>query len=105
MKKLSLGFVAFLQAAGLVVYCGLIGFIIINGERLFGPMLNFLGPALFLILFVISAIICALIFGTYPFILFWEHKDTKKALRLVAYTTGWLIFFVLAFLSALAIFR
>jgi hypothetical protein len=56
-------------------------------------MNTFLGPVLFLLLFILSAIICTLLFGYSPFILWSEHKDTKKAVRVVIYTTGWLIVF------------
>ncbi len=99
MKKLSLGFISFLQALGIVIYCGLVGAFMLNAGRWFGPMpTTFLGPTLLLTLFVVSAVICALIFGYYPFILFWEQKDTKKALKLVTYTTGWLFFFLIAIL-------
>lgn len=102
MKKLSLGFIAFLQAAGLTLYTILIGLFFWKANWIFGPLNNFLGPTLMLLIFIASAIICALIFGYYPFILWWEHKETKKAAKLVLYTTGWLTFFVL--LVALGIF-
>lgn len=101
MKKLSLGFIAFLQALGIAVYCGLIGSIFINGARLSEPTPNFLGPTLFLMLFVISAIVCSLIFGGYAFILFWEQKNTKLALKLIAFTTAWLVAFAFVVLSLL----
>ncbi len=98
LKKMSLGFIAFLQALSIAVYCGLIGSIFINGPRWFVPTPTFLGPTLFLMLFVISAIVCSLLFGGYAFILFWEHKNTKSALKLVAYTTAWLATFTFSIL-------
>lgn len=94
-KKFSLGFIAFLQALGLVFYCLLIGIIFWQGETWFGPIFSFVGPALFLVLFVASALISALIILGYPFVLFWEEKQTIKALKLIIYTIAWLIFFVL----------
>lgn len=102
MKKLSLGFIAFLQASGLTLYTILIGLFFWKGARIFGPMNNFLGPTLFLLIFMVSAIICALIFGYYPFNLWWEQKETRKAIRLILLTILWLIFFV--FLVGLGIF-
>lgn len=97
-KKFSLGFIAFLQALGLVFYCLLIGIIFWQGETWFGPIFSFVGPALFLVLFVASAIISALLVLGYPFILFWEKKKTFEALKLVIYTTAWLAFFTLLFI-------
>ncbi|MCJ7805648.1 hypothetical protein MUP46_03320 [Patescibacteria group bacterium] len=105
MKKLSLGFIAFLQALGLTLYSSLIGLIFWKGARFFGPVVTFLGPTLFLLLFVISAIICALIFGYCPFILWWENKQTKKAINLIIYTTGWLAFFVILVILGVFFFR
>lgn len=96
---LSLEFVGFLQAAGLVLYCGLVGSLLANGNRLFGPAPIFLAPVLFLLLFVLSAVISASIFLGYPFFIFWEEKRTAKALRLIFYSTAWLGFFVILFLS------
>lgn len=98
-SKLSLPFIAFLQASGLVIYCLLIGLLIWQSNALFGPPFTFLGPAVFLVLFVASALISALIVLGYPIILFWEKKQTIKALKLVSCTTGWLAFFVLLFIS------
>ena len=94
-KKYSLPFIAFFQALGLVIYCGLVGLLFWQGDKWFGPMLSFLGPVLFLVLFVASALISALIVLGHPFILFWEKKQTIEALKLVVYTIAWLIFFIL----------
>ena len=46
--------IAFLQAAGLVGYCGLVALIFKYGNNWFGPM-SWWGPLLFLVLFVMSA--------------------------------------------------
>ena len=102
--RLSLSFIAFLQAVGLIIYCSLIGLLFWQGNQWFGPVQGFLGPVLFLVLFVASALISALLVLGYPFILFWEKKKTGKALRLVLYTTAWLIFFTFFTLLILAIF-
>ena len=48
---------------------------------------------MFLVLFVVSALISALIVLGYPFLLFWEKKKTKEALHLVVCTTLWIAFF------------
>jgi len=94
-KKESLPVVAFLQALGLVVYCGLVGLIFWKGGDWFGkPPHLFFGPVMLLVLFVASALISALIVLGYPFILFWEKKKTVEALKLVIYTAIWLLFFI-----------
>lgn len=103
-KEFSLSFVAFLQALGLVIYCGLVGLLFWRGSVWFGTISNPLGSALFLVLFVASALISALLVLGYPFILFWEKKQTVEALKLVGYTTAWLIFFVFLIIFILAIF-
>jgi len=105
MKKLSLGFISFLQALGLTVYVSLIGLLMWRGNTLFGTINSFLGPTLFLLLFVLSAVICGLLFGYYPFILWWEKKETKKAISLVFYTAGWLVFFGAFTLILMLLFR
>jgi len=93
--KPSLLFVAFLQATGLAIYCLLVGLVFWQGETWFGKPPNlFLAPVMFLTLFVASALISALIVLGYPFILFWEKKKTGEALKLVIYTTAWILFFV-----------
>lgn len=65
-----------------------------QGENWFGPPYIFLGPVLFLVLFVASALISALLILGYPFILFWEKKKTLEAIKLVVYTVAWLVFFI-----------
>lgn len=94
--NLSLGFIAFLQAFGLLVYCTAVAMLIWNGNKLFGRITGPAGPLLFLTLFVTSALVCGLIVGSYPFLLFWEKKKTKEAVKLVIYTAGWSLLFVSA---------
>ncbi len=105
MKKLSLGFISFLQALGLTVYVSLVGLLLERGNEIFGKMTTFLGPTLFLLIFVLSAVVCGLFFGYYPFILWSEHKETKKAVRVVFYTAGWLVFFGLFTVILILLFR
>ena len=93
---------AFIQATGLVVYCLLIGLLIWRGEYLFGPMNNFFGPMLFLVVFVASVLICALLAFGYAIVLFWDKKETRQSVKLVALTTVWLLFYVLLFILFMA---
>src|SRR3989339_1905454 len=97
MKKiqLSLPFIGFLQAAILTVYCGLVGLLFWKGNDLFGKTLSFAGPFLVLVLLAASALVCALITLAYPIYIFWEKKQTQKALKLVGYTAGWLLIFII----------
>lgn len=103
-KNHSAPFVAFLQAVGLTMYCSLIGVLLFNSNRWFGKMNNMLGPVLFLAIFVVSAMICALITLGYPFLVFWDQKNTKKALKIVGFTAGWLVLFIFVLMILLIIF-
>jgi len=105
LNRLSLPIVGLVQALGLSSYCGLVGLIFWQGENWFGKMNNFLGPLLVLSLLVVSVLVCGLLAFGYPVYLFWEKKKTKRSLRLVTYTSGWLGLFVILFILALAIFR
>jgi hypothetical protein len=95
MKKLSPFFIGFLQALGLALYCTLVGLIFWKGDTWFGNIDSPLGPFAMLSLFVVSVLICALITLGYPFIVFWDKKNTKQALKLILYTAGWLMLFVI----------
>lgn len=103
MKKLSPPFVGLLQALGLSIYCALVGIIFWKGNSLFGSANQYTGPFVILSLLVVSALICALISLGYPFIVFWDKKNTKKALQMVFYTAGWLLLFVIITLSIFAL--
>jgi len=89
---LSLGFK---QAAGVVLYITLVAFVMQNGERVFGSMDNFIGPIVFLTLFSVSALICAMLTLWNSVQLFWIKKKPAEAMRLVGYTTLFLALFVL----------
>jgi hypothetical protein len=103
-RKLPIKKIAFLQASSLVIYCALVGLVFWKGEEFFGKMNNYLGPVLLLALLSLSVLMCALLVLGYPFILFWEDKKIKEAVRLVFYTAGWLAFFVLLMMVGLVIF-
>lgn len=105
MKKLSLPMIGFFQAIGLTVYCSLVSILFWQGNKLFGNVPNYFGPFLFLIIFTTSALISALITLGYPFLLFWEKKQTKEALKLVGYTAGWLVLIAVLILGILLVVR
>lgn len=101
----SLCFISFFQALGLLVYCGLVALLIWNGNKWFGTVPNYIGPLLFLTLFTTSALVSALIVLGYPFLLLWEKKKTKDAIKLVGYTAAWSVFFVLLIILLILFFR
>lgn len=101
-KGLSLVVQGLAQAGGVVIYCSLVGLIFWKGNEIFGKMANYAGPVTFLLLFIVSALICAAIVFYQPYQLFFAGKK-KEALDLVLFTTGFLFFFFIVFLF-LAVF-
>jgi len=104
-KKLSLEFIGFLHAAGIVAYCGMVGIVMLDGEKWFGNMNNYAGPMLVLTLFVTSGLVTGLIAFGYPIILFWDEKKAKEAMKLVAYTAGWLVVNILLIMFVVGVSR
>jgi len=104
LKKASLVFLVFLQAIGLVFYCALVGLIFWRGNQWFGPAHLYLGPTMVLILLVVSVLISGLLVLAYPAFLFWEKKQRLEAVKLVACTSAWLVFFIGLFIFSLIIF-
>ncbi len=100
--KYSLGFIAFFQALGLVLYCGLIAVLFWKGNQWFGRVPNYFGPLLMLTVFTTSALVSAVITLSYPFIL-WQKKKLNDAVKLTIYTAGWLVFFTLLILALITI--
>ncbi len=94
MKKPSLNFLAFLQALGVLVYCGLVSYVMLNGNSWFGPMASVLGPLLFLTLFVASALVTGSLVLGFPIKLFWIDNKKKEAINLLVQTTLWILVFV-----------
>lgn len=106
-SKRSIKKIAFIQALGIVFYCSLVSTVLFNGNNWFGPMNKtpLLGPILALTLLVVSALTCGLIAFTIPFRIFWDEKNTKKAISLIIYETAWLTFFVVIILTSLIYFN
>ena len=96
-SSLSLRTQGLLQALGVTTYCGLVGLIFWKGNEIFGKMANYAGPVTFLLLFIVSALICSAIVFYQPYKLFFDGKK-KEAVDLVLYTTGFLFFFFIIFL-------
>lgn len=93
LRKPSAPFLGFLQATGLVVYIGMIAWF-----STFGPIfdkadsLEFFAPIIMLLLFIISAVISALlVLGRFG-VLFWD-KHYREAFTLLGWTLGWCFFY------------
>lgn len=93
---------SFLSAVGVAVYVTLVSLIIRNGEKIFGKMNNFLGPAAFLMLFVLSAAVCGALTLGYPVTLYLNGQK-KEAVKLFLCTIGWLFLFTTLALLAQAL--
>ena len=75
---------AVLHSLAILVYCGLVGYLMLNGERLFGQANNILGMVAFLMLFVLSAaIVGSLVLGR-PIIYYLDGKK-KESITLLIY--------------------
>lgn len=81
-KEIKLGLI---QAIGVTVYCGLVGFVMYNGNDIFGKMDSILGPITVLVMLSVSALICGLLVFKKPYELFFDGKK-KEALNVVVYT-------------------
>lgn len=79
----------FLQALGVSLYCLFVGVIFLTGNEIFGKNDKYIGPVAFLLLFISSALICALIVFYNPYLLFFNGKK-KEALETVVNTALWL---------------
>lgn len=102
LEKLTPPKTAFLQALGLSVYISLIATIMWNVEK-WMPVKSILGPILFLTLFSVSVLTCGFLALGYPIYLFWIAGRKPEAIKTVAYTTLWLILFMLIVLLAILI--
>lgn len=92
-KKLSAPFLGFLQATGLVVYIGMVAYFFTLGP-LFSKAdtIEFYGPILALLLFILSAVISALLVLGRAGVLFW-NKNYREAFTLLGWTLGWGFFY------------
>ncbi len=96
IKKSSLPFLGFLQASGLLVYILLIAwFVSFAGMRLGNVNGLFYGPVVMLLLFIISAVVSALLVLGKAGILFWDKKY-KESFTLLGWTLGWCLFYLIS---------
>ena len=102
MKKITLPFLGFLQATCLVIYIGLVTGFFAFAENWFPNLDFFYGPILMLLLFVVSAVISALLVLGRAGYLFWE-KRYRECFMLLGWTIGWALFYLVAMIVMLLI--
>lgn len=88
--------IAFVQAGGLTIYVSLVALFMQNAESWFGPQPDskILGTMVFLLIFVLSALISASIMLGYPIMLFFKGKR-KTAFKILFQSIGWLAVFLI----------
>ena len=82
----------------------LVGLLFWKGNDVFGRVDPYLSPVLFLTLFSVSVLTCALLVFYKPYKLFFEGKKTE-AINLVVFTTAWLFFFLLLILALMLLIK
>ena len=96
------------QSLGLAAYCILIAFIMNNLSKLFpnnGVTINLLQVFMFLIIFLVSALITGSIALAYPIYLAFR-KNIKKAAFIVLSTVLWsILFLIIALVTAIIIYK
>ncbi len=90
------------QAFGVSLYCGFIGTIMQNGDKLFGKQDTFITPIVVLTMLCVSVLTCALLVFKKPYELFFDGKK-KEALNTVVYTAITL-FVILVLLFGIMLF-
>jgi hypothetical protein len=88
--------VGLLQAAGLTFYIASFAALVQGAERWIRNPHPILGITLFLLAFVVSALISGSIVFAYPILLLFDGKK-DEALRIVFWSAVWLILFFLLF--------
>lgn len=100
--QFSPALLGFIQALGVTVYCSFVGLFFWKGNEMFGKVDRYVGPVTFLLLFIASAMICALMVFYQPYLLFFDGKK-KEALEIVVNTAAWLFIAFISFLIVMFI--
>jgi len=101
MTKPRLILQSFFNSLGVFVYVSGIAALITNGEKLFGKINSIWGPILFLMLFVVSALITATLVFARPIYLYFSERK-QEGIRLFFYTGGWLTMITITVLLIIA---
>ena len=104
MKNSKLITSSLINSLGVLIYTSAVAWIMSHGEKIFGNNQTFWMPVALLLLFVLSATITgALVLGK-P-IIFYLEDQKKDAVKLLAYTVGWLFIFTLIIFTVLALLK
>ena len=103
MKKKQIISVSLVHAVSVFVYTLLISWVLMNGENWFGQMNGMVGPALILLLLVLSATITGLLVLGKPAMLFLDNKK-KESFQFLGFTVGWMLVIVLITMVGLVAF-
>ena len=93
-----------LNSLGVFIYIVAIVSLLFNGNKLFGEEDNFLMPVVMLMLLVLSATITGFLVLGKPIMLYLENQKSD-AIKLLAYTIGWLASFTVITLIILALLK
>jgi hypothetical protein len=108
MRVKNIIFKGLYQSLGLAAYCILIAFIMNNLSKLFpnnNVPINLLQPFIFLIIFLVSALITGSIALGYPISLAFK-KNIKEAAFIVLSTVLWsILFLIIALVTAIVIYK
>lgn len=90
MKTSQITVHSLMQSLAVVVYIGLVAWIMQPAKIWFGEMDNWWGPVTFLLLFVVSAAMVGLL--VFDRALYWYFDGSKPAaVKLVLFTVAWLV--------------
>jgi hypothetical protein len=93
---------ALIHAAGVLVYVAAVALLMSRAEQMFGDEKTFLAPVVFLLLFIVSATITGLLVLGRPAQLYLDGFK-RDAITMLAATVGWLIVFLAAVATVLAL--
>jgi hypothetical protein len=93
---------SFMSASGTYIYIFLVSLLTQNGQKIFGNTSDTLGPVVFLLLFVFSALVVGYLILGKPIMLYLDNKK-KEALSLFFTTVRCLGIYVILSLLALLI--
>lgn len=102
MNNSKLIYFALRNTAGLALYVGFVAMIMANGNRIFGTQApNYLSMMAFLMLFVLSALICSVLVLGQPVLLYLRGQKAESV-KLLGYTAATMFIFTVLVLAALA---
>ena len=99
--------IALYQALGLILYVSLFAFSVSKLQQ--WAWLQALPPApalnitIFLLVFIISAVVCSSIMFAYPAMLFFGNRK-DEAIKIVLWSLAWIILFLIIFVSSIFAF-